>query len=257
MEYTIKGLSELAGVSARTLRWYETKGLLKPMRYTDSGYRIYGPAEVNRLQQILFYRELGFPLAKIRSILDAPSFSRVAALRSQLIALTQQQARLNGLILTIKKAICEIEGGRKMTDEEKFEAFKKKAIQENEVLYGKEVREKYGNAAVNAANERVLSLTERQVLERNALESEILTGLASAIRSGVCPESPEGMRLAELHRRWCAFSLGEYDPRIHVSLAWMYTEDPRFTAYYDRDVPGCAAFLRDAILSYTQTLENK
>lgn len=76
MEYTVKALADLAGVTPRTLRWYDRIGLLKPLRTTEAGYRLYGPAQLDRLQDILFYRELGLDLASIRTILDDPAFDR-------------------------------------------------------------------------------------------------------------------------------------------------------------------------------------
>ena len=84
MEYTVKALADLAGVTPRTLRWYDRIGLLKPLRTTEAGYRLYGPAQLDRLQDILFYRELGLDLASIRTILDDPAFDRPAALQSHL-----------------------------------------------------------------------------------------------------------------------------------------------------------------------------
>ena len=98
MEYSIQQLSRLSGVSTRTLRWYDEIGLLKPGRVAGSGYRYYGPAQVDRLQDILFYRALGVELARIRECLDAPSFDRLAALRQHLAALQAQKARLEDLI---------------------------------------------------------------------------------------------------------------------------------------------------------------
>ena len=87
MEYTIKQLADLSGVTPRTLRWYDREGLLRPGRVTEAGYRIYGPKEVDRLQEILFYRELGFSLADIRRLLDDPAYDRQAALQSHLAEL--------------------------------------------------------------------------------------------------------------------------------------------------------------------------
>lgn len=87
MEYTVKALADLAGVTPRTLRWYDRIGLLKPLRTTEAGYRLYGPAQLDRLQDILFYRELGLDLASIRTILDDPAFDRQAALQSHMAEL--------------------------------------------------------------------------------------------------------------------------------------------------------------------------
>ena len=98
MEYSIQALSRLSGGTTRTLRWYDEIGLLKPSRVAESGYRYYGPAEVDRLQDILYYRALGVELARIKRCLDDPSFDRLAALRSHLTALEAERARLEGLI---------------------------------------------------------------------------------------------------------------------------------------------------------------
>jgi DNA-binding transcriptional MerR regulator len=148
MEYSINALAKLAGITPRTLRWYDETGLLKPLRTTSAGYRVYGPQQVERLQDILFYRELGFELSAIGAILDNPAFDRQAALQSHLTTLEQQRNRLDALILTVQKTISTLQGETTMTDTERFEAFKRKAVEENETKYGKEAREKYGDEAV-------------------------------------------------------------------------------------------------------------
>ena len=138
MEYSIHELSRLSGVSTRTLRWYDEIGLLKPGRVAESGYRYYGPAQVDRLQDILFYRALGVELARIRECLDAPSFDRLAALRQHLAALQAQKARLESLIQSVEETIgCE-ERKEPMEDEKKFAALKAKLVAENEAAHGKE-----------------------------------------------------------------------------------------------------------------------
>lgn len=250
MEYTIKALAELAGVTPRTLRWYDSEGLLKPLRTTDAGYRIYGPEQVDRLQTILFYRELGLELSAIRMILDDPAFDRLAALQIHLTDLEKRRERLDGLILTVQHAITEAKGGNKMSDHEKFEAFKRNIIDANEAKYGKEIREQYGDEAVDRANANVLSLTQDAYDQWQALGEEILTALAAAVQTKADPSGKEGQRIAALHHQWLSFSWETYSPQAHAGLARMYTADERFTAYYDREQPGCAAFLRDAILVY-------
>lgn len=252
MEYTVKALAELAGVTPRTLRWYDRKGLLKPRRTTEAGYRLYGPEEVNRLQDILFYKELGLELEAVREILDAPGFDRLEALRSHLTALEARRERLDALILTVEKTIDEAKGGRPMTDKEKFEAFKRRAVEANEEQYGKEIREKYGPEAVEGSNAKLLSMTEEEHGQWKALEAEILSALAAAVRAGEDPAGPEGRRIAELHRRWLSYTWTAYTPQAHRGVAELYTADERFTAYYDKEVPGCAAFLRQAVRAYTE-----
>lgn len=252
MEYTVKALAELAGVTPRTLRWYDQKGLLKPRRTTEAGYRLYGPEEVDRLQAILFYKELGLELEAVREILDAPGFDRLAALQSHLAALEARRQRLDALILTVEKTIDEAKGGTPMSDKEKFEAFKRRAVEANEERYGKEVREKYGDKAAEGSNAKLLSMTEEEHRQWKALEEEILSALAAAVRSGEDPAGAEGRRIAELHRRWLCCTWTAYTPQAHRGLAELYTADARFTAYYDREVPGCAAFLRQAVQAYTE-----
>lgn len=252
MEYTVKALAKLAGVTPRTLRWYDQKGLLKPRRTTEAGYRLYGPQEVDRLQDILFYKELGLELEAVREILDAPDFDRLAALRSHLAALEARRRRLDALILTVEKTIDGAEGGRPMSDREKFEAFKRRAVEANEEQYGEEVRRKYGDEAADRSNAKLLSMTEEEHGRWKALEAEILSALAAAVRSGEDPAGPEGRRIAELHRRWLCCTWDKYTPQAHWGLAELYTADTRFTAYYDREVPGCAAFLRSAVRAYTE-----
>ena len=252
MEYTVKALAELAGVTPRTLRWYDQKGLLRPRRTTEAGYRLYGPEEVDRLQNILFYKELGLGLEAVRELLDAPGFDRLAALQSHLTELEARRRRLDALILTVEKTIDEAKGGTQMSDKEKFEAFKRRAVEANEERYGEEIRRKYGPEAVEASNSRILSMTEEEHGQWRALEAEILSALAAAVRDREDPAGPEGRRIAELHRRWLSCTWTAYTPQAHRGVAELYTADERFTAYYDKEVPGCAAFLRDAVRAYTE-----
>ncbi|SBW08096.1 TipAS antibiotic-recognition domain protein [uncultured Eubacteriales bacterium] len=251
MEYTIKALAELAGLTTRTLRWYDSLGLLKPRRVTETGYRLYGGAEVDRLQQVLFYRELGLELADIRRILDDPAFNREAALQSHLAALEERKTRLENLILTVQHTLKE---GQTMSDREKFEGFKENALRENEEKYGTEIREKYGEDVVEQSNKQFRSLTKAQFEEMNSLAAQIQERLEKAVAGGLEPVGEEGLAIAALHRRWLTFTWPSYSPQAHAGLGEMYVADERFTAYYDAKVPGCAAFLRGAIGAYVKTV---
>ncbi|MGM9538405.1 MAG: MerR family transcriptional regulator [Candidatus Onthomonas sp.] len=252
MQYTIKALANLAGVTPRTLRWYDSIGLLRPGAVTPAGYRLYGPAEVERLQQILFYRELGLPLGEIRAILDDPAFDQQAALQSHLAELNRRKERLTALILTVEKTLCELKGESAMTDQEKFEGFKVEIIQTNEARYGRESREMYGDKAIDRSNVRIMGMTSEQYRRWKELEEMILSRLTQAVRSGEDPAGAEGQAIAALHREWCSFTLGEYNPKLHAGLGELYTSDERFSAYYDREEQGCSQFLRDAILRYIE-----
>lgn len=251
MEYTVKGLAELSGVTPRTLRWYDKMGLLKPGRTSEAGYRFYGPNEVDRLQQILFYRELGFSLEHIAAVLNDPSFDAQKALQSHLSALKERREQLDALILTVEQTIRKTKGELSMTDHEKFEAFKRKRVEENEEAYGPEIRKAYGDETVDASNQAVMGMTQEEYERWKALDLEIREALEAAVRAGEAPTGAEGQRIARLHREWLTFTVKPYDPKQHKGIAELYVLDERFTAYYDKQVPGCAQFLRDAIAAYT------
>ena len=247
MEYSIRELSDLSGVTTRALRWYDKIGLLKPGRVAENGYRWYGPAQVDRLQDILYYRALGVELAQIKACLDDPSFDRIAALRSHLTALEQERERLDGLIRSVKKTILTQERKAVMDDQEKFEALKQSIVTRHESLYGREAREKYGNSMVDAAQAAVRNLTQEQYREWKELEEAIRRRLEEAVRAGASLEGPEGREITRLHRRWLTVTGNRYEADKHRGLARLYLEDQRFTDYYDRAVPGCARFLWAAV----------
>ena len=232
MEYSIQALSRLSGVTTRTLRWYDEIGLLKPSRVAESGYRYYGPAEVDRLQDILYYRALGV----------------------ELTALEAERARLEGLIRSVRQTIGAEERKEIMDDKQKFEAFKQRVVDWHQETYGAEARGRYGDAEVDEAQTAVLNLTPEQYQEWTRLGGELQTALERAVASGASPEGEDGRAAAALHRRWLTLTGNQYDPAKHRGLAELYVSDPRFTAYYDRAVPGCARFLRDAVACWAERL---
>ena len=252
MEYSIRELAQLSGLSTRTLRWYDEIGLLKPARVAESGYRYYGPAQVDRLQHILTYRALGLQLARIRECLDDPSFDRLAALRQHRKELQDRKARLELLIQSVEETIgCE-ERKETMNDERKFAAFKERLVAENEAAYGQEARQRYGDAAVDGANAGLLGMTREQYEAWTALDAELRRRLEDAVREGLSPDSETGRELCALHRRWLAATDRHLNAAKHKGIAELYVMDERFTAYYDKTVPGCARFLRDAVARWAQ-----
>lgn len=247
MEYSIKELSHLSGVTTRTLRWYDEIGLLRPSRVAESGYRYYGEAQVDRLQDILYYRALGVELARIREILDDPDYDRMEALRSHLQGLVEKRDELERVIDSVRTTITAWERNEMMSDEKKFEAFKKNAIEENERRYGTELRGKYGDAEIDAANAAAMKVTREQYAQWNAWGEEIKARLCAAVRAGVAPQSEEGGEIVRLHKQWLTVASHGYDTARHRGIAELYVMDERFTAYYDGEVSGCAKFLRDAV----------
>ncbi|MGG1676347.1 MerR family transcriptional regulator [Neobacillus sp. NRS-1170] len=250
MEYTVQKLANLAGVSTRTLRYYDEIGILKPARINSSGYRIYGQTEVDRLQQILFYRELGVGLDSIKEIVTAPSFDRAKALREHREKLLEKRVQLDLLITNVEKTIALSEGRMNMSNKEKFEGFKKKMIDDNEKKYGKEIRQKYGNDTVEKSNAKLQNMTEEQYTEVSKLAEQVQETLAEAFKTGD-PAGELAQKAAELHKQWLTYYWHEYSKEAHAGLGQMYVDDERFTAYYDKEQPGTAEFLRDAILIYT------
>jgi DNA-binding transcriptional MerR regulator len=250
MEYTVQKLANLAGVSTRTLRYYDEIGILKPARINSSGYRIYGQEEVDLLQQILFYRELGVSLDKIKAIVTDPSFDGAMALRDHREKLLEKRKQLDLLIANVEKTLAMTEGRIKMSDQEKFEGFKKNMIEENEKKYGKEIREKYGSDAVEKSNAKIMNMTQEQYEAVTALEKQLKQTLADAFKT--CnPGGELAQKAADLHKQWLTYYWSEYSKVAHAGLAQMYVDDERFKAYYDKDQPGTAEFLRDAIDIYT------
>jgi len=250
MEYTVQKLGQLAGISTRTLRYYDEIGILKPARINSSGYRIYGRREVDRLQQILFYRELGVSLDEIKSIIASPSFDAEQALRNHRESLLERRKQLDALIANIDLTLAQREGKAEMSDKQKFEGFKQKLIDDNEEKYGKEIREKYGDEQVEAANAKVRNMTEAEHAELERLSADIHAALAEAYATGD-PAGELARKAVELHRQWLCFYWDNYSKEAHAGLAQMYVDDERFRAYYDKDQPGTAEFLRDAVLIYT------
>ena len=251
MEYTVQKLGQLAGISTRTLRYYDEIGLLKPARINSSGYRIYSATEVERLQQILFYRELGVNLDTIKEIMTSSTFDGTIALKEHREKLIEKRAQLNVLINNVDKSIKHSERKIKMTDKEKFEGFKQTLVDNNEQKYGKEIREKYGEDAINKSNAKVKGMTEEMYAEVQKLEELLFINLKAAMETGNSA-GELAQKAADLHKQWLCFYWDQYSKEAHAGLAEMYVTDERFTAYYDKVQSGATEFLRDAIIVYTK-----
>lgn len=249
MEYTINKLAKLAGVSTRTLRYYDEIGLLLPKRISSNGYRIYGEKEVDQLQQILFYRELGVPLEEIRQALLSKDFNTFLALENHLTALLKRRDQLNLLINNVEKTIKAMKGEIMMSDKEKFEGFLQKLVDDNEKQYGQEIRKKYGDKDVDASSAKILNMSYEKHEELRKLTKELNDTLKIAVEKGDLG-SKEAQRACELHKKWLCYYWNTYSKEAHIGVTQMYVEDPRFTAYYEAIAHGCARFLRDAVAIY-------
>ena len=249
MEYSIHQLAKLAKVSTRALRYYDEIGLLSPRRISGNGYRVYGQKEVDLLQQILFYRELGVQLDEIKNIVWSKDYDQAVALQGHLSALKAKNEQLEMLIANVEKTIAAVKGEKTMSDKEKFEGFKQKMLEENEKKYGKEIREKYGDAVVDASNAKLMGLTAEQYDEVQKLSVRINESLKAALEQGD-PSGALAQQACALHKEWLCYYWPRYSKEAHLGIAQTYVNDPRFKAYYDAIAPGCAEFLRDALQIY-------
>ncbi len=251
MTYSIKELAKLAGVSVRTLHHYDDIGLLKPCRQKENGYRVYHAQDVDRLQHILFFREMNMPLDDIKRVLQDAHYDALHMLEKHLDDLKGKRLQLDALIDTVEKSIASKKGVYSMLDHEKFIGLKKKMVSENDAMYGDEVREKYGKKVFEDSNLKLMGMTEDDFKDVNACSEAISKHLVEAVALGD-PTADVAQALCALHKKWLMFYWPEYSKEAHLSLAEGYVSDPRFKAYYDGIVQGGAVFLRDALRVFCQ-----
>jgi len=246
MEFTIKNLSEISGVSTRMLRHYDKINLLKPSRVAESKYRFYEQKQVDILQQILFYKELDFSLEEIKSLLAASDFDRTRAFAEHLSMLQKKRERFDTLISNVKKSIAAAKGEIKMTNHEKFEGFKQSLIAENEKNFGEEIRKKFGDNAIENSNAKIKNLSQEQFEESERLRIEFEKTIVAALETND-PAGEFAQKAFDLHRQWLCVFYPAYDKKYHLGLADMYLADERFKKHYDKLAVGCAEFLHKAI----------
>lgn len=231
------------------MRYFDEIGLLSPQRVAGNEYRIYSQNEVDLLQQILLFRELGVPLNEIKQSIGAKGYDRITALERHLSALKDKRNQINLLIANVEKTITASKGGIIMDNKDKFDGFKQRMVSENEEKYGKEIREKYGDEVVDASNAKVMGLTPDQYREVEELSRQISDSLRAAFALGD-PSSELAQTACALHRKWLGYFWGHYSKEAHLGLSQTYVDDPRFRAYYDAIATGCAEFFRDALRIY-------
>ncbi|WP_165056987.1 MerR family transcriptional regulator [Adlercreutzia sp. ZJ176] len=231
--YGIKELAKLAGVSARTLRYYDEIGLLVPHR-AENGYRIYDTEDAHALQHILLLRRCRIPLSVIASALHEPDFEIGRMLSCHLGDLRRQRSDLDETISIVQRAVEGLEAFEAMDDKQRFEQLKRDSVALFEGEYGEEARELYGDDAIDASNERMLGMSREAWDAKEGLEQRIKDALKEAMDTGD-PRSSLSRTVAEMHARWIRLHWGDdaYTPEAHKSLAEGYLLDPRFVAYYD------------------------
>ncbi|ARK25174.1 MerR family transcriptional regulator [Sporosarcina sp. P37] len=238
MKMKVKEVADLVGISVRTLHHYDDIGLLKPDETTEAGYRYYSDQNLETLQQILFFRELDFPLKEIKEIITAPSFDRHEALRLQREMLQKKRERIDLMIATIDKTTKHMNGEIDMTNEEKFAGFD---FSHNP--YEEEARKRWGNKAVDQAN---TAFTNEALGEKM---NDIFRRLAAL--TDIPPESAEAQTgIAEWYHFLNSSTGNYYSPEAFKGLGELYVADERFTKNIDQFGEGLARFMRDAMAVY-------
>jgi DNA-binding transcriptional MerR regulator len=243
VSYSVGKVASMAGVTIKTLHHYDEIRLLSPRGRSQAGYRIYGESDLQRLQQILFYRELGLALDEIATILDDPRTDAVGHLRRQRRLLTERIERLHEMVAAIDNEMEAREMDIRLTPEERLEVFGDFEPENHK----EEVERRWGiTEAYRQSRRRAAGYTKEEWVRMKAEQEEVEKNLAAASESGAAPESEQAMDAAEAHRRHIDRWFYDCGYEIHRGLGEMYVSDDRFRAHYDDLSPGLSEFIRDA-----------
>ncbi|OEV11859.1 MerR family transcriptional regulator [Streptomyces nanshensis] len=246
MSYSVGKVAGFAGITVRTLHHYDEIGLLVPSERNRAGHRRYGDADLDRLQQILFYRELGFPLDEVAALLDDPDADPREQLRRQHEMLRTRIEKLQKMAAAVEHAMEARKMGIDLTPEEKFEVFG----DHDPDRYAEETERRWGGTDAYRESQRRASAYTKDDWLRIKQEGEEWGRLfVEVMESGQGPESEAAMDLAEDHRQQICRNFYDCPHEMHTCLAEMYVADERFTAYFEAIKPGMAEYLREAILA--------
>lgn len=248
--HTVKQLAKLAGVSVRTLHHYDEIGLLKPAHVGENGYRYYGEEELLRLQQILIYRELSIPLARIGQVLDAPDFDRLSALREQREHLREQAARYAGMLSTVEKTIAKLKGECAMKDAELYSGI---VSPETQAAHEQWLIEKYGPDMEVAIEDARPAMEQASDAARGTMMQELREteqAIADAMQSGLPPQAAALDEIIARHRDWVARSWRkDCSLEAYSGLADIYLH-PDFRNRYEAIAKGLTDYLTSAMKSW-------
>lgn len=247
MAYNIGEVAQITRLSLRALRHYDEIGLLQPSARSRAGYRLYSERDLALLQQVLFFRALGFKLDQIRAILTDPHFDRAQALRSQRALFVEQAERAERLLQLIDNTLAALDKGDDvMSQPQMFEGL----TDFDANAYAQEAEQRWGNTPEFRESQRRTKAYGTDDWQKMRSEADtILERFANAAEAGLAPSSPEALAIAEAHRQHITRWFYECTRAIHRSLGEMYVSDPRFTAYYDKRRPELALFVREAIVA--------
>lgn len=247
MDLTVKQLAAISGVTVRTLHHYDDIGLLKPASVGANGYRHYGRAEMLRLQQILFHRELGVPLGEIAELLDLDQVGVLLRHREKLVA---ERARFSTLIATIDRTVADLKGEDTMTNADLYKGFSPQKQAEYEAW----LIDTYGEPMQRSVEHSRKAYAKMTEAEREAVMQELKsleTGLAEGLRRGVDPQSHALDVLLDRHRAWISQMWDKPCPlEAYAGLADMYLAHPDFRTRFETIEPGFTAYLTTAMKAY-------
>lgn len=254
MTYTINQIAGLAGITIKTLRHYDKLGLLVPTGRSEAGYRLYSEENVEKLQQILFFRELDFPLARIKEIMGDPAFDRKHALEMQIEFLDERAKRYKKLSGLAKRTLNDLEGEKKMKKEELFEGFDYDKMMEDQKKYEPEVKERWGETDAYKVSKQRTDKYTKEDWERIQAESlGTLQELIACFREKEPVDGERMMAVCEAFRNHITKNFYPCTLEIFSGLGNMYVADERFTEFYDKHETGLAAYYNEAIQNYCIT----
>ncbi|WP_049567109.1 MerR family transcriptional regulator [Streptomyces sp. SBT349] len=246
MSYSVGQVADFAGVTVRTLHHYDEIGLLEPGERTHAGHRKYGDADLDRLQQILFYRELGFPLEEITVLLDDPDADPQEHLRRQHGLLTARIEKLRDMAAAVQRAMEARKMGINLTPEEKFEVFGDFDPDD----HAEEAERRWGNTeAFRESQRRAASYTKEDWERIKAAADDLNRRWVAALDAGVAADSATAMDLAEEHRQQICDYYYDCPYETHAGIAELFASDDRYARTTDQLRPGLSAYMREAILA--------
>ncbi|MFZ2537871.1 MAG: MerR family transcriptional regulator [Oscillospiraceae bacterium] len=238
----INEVAKLTGLTVRTLHYYDEIGLLKPSKITKAGYRLYDEEALATLQQILFFRELDFPLNEIKEIMISTAFNKTTSLENHKELLIKKRERLDRLIALVNNTI-------KGEDTMSFKEFDMTEIESTKIKYAAEVKERWGKSDAYAESEKKTnSYKKEQWQEINDESRDILKAFASNMDRA--PDSPEVQTLVKQWQDFITVRFYNCTKDILKCLGLMYIGDERFKKNIDKNGRGTAEFLAKAIEIY-------
>jgi DNA-binding transcriptional MerR regulator len=248
MAWTVGDLAAISKVSVRTLHHYDKIGLLSPSARSDAGYRLYGSEDLDRLHQILVFRELGFSLPDIDRVMSEDSFDHAEALRAQRALLAEKARRIEATLAAIDAALATDDRGETMSDQERAEMFGELFDGFNPDDYEDEVQERWGDTeAYRQSAERTKRYGKAEWAQIKAEMDANTEAFVALMDAGVPSDSPEAMALAEAKREHISKWFYDCPVEFYVQMACIWVNDPRFTKNIDEAKPGLAAYSYAAV----------